>query len=96
MTIRENIYCFVFYIVMYCHIVSIIQLVYCHVLSFHMQYCNQYCRHNCSNGSSSLKIMGEDGLVSAAIISVVLLGMDSVAISISAMQDIPSFTTLPV
>ena len=79
-------------IVMYCMslfgivtYVSTTQMIYCHVLSFLIQYCDQYCIQNCSNNSSYLKTMDEDRLLSSANISAALLGMDG------AMEDIPLF-----
>jgi hypothetical protein len=76
-------YCiFLFGIVKY---VFTIQSMYCHVLSFFIQCCNQYCIQNGSYNSSYLKTMVEDGLLSSANISAALLGMDG------AMDDIPLF-----
>jgi hypothetical protein len=54
-------------------------------MSFFIQYCDQYCIHNCSNNWGYLKTMIENGLLSSANISAALLGMDG------AMDDIPLF-----
>jgi hypothetical protein len=83
---------FILNMVMYCMLLfgivtytSTTQSIYCHVLSFIIHYCDQYCIQNCSNNSSHLKNKVENGLLSSANISTVVLGMDG------AMDDISLF-----